>query len=185
VAAVNGYAKTSAGGTPPAPSKEVYDAYLKYVTKDMSLKEQALFLANVIWETGGLQFVEEVACKTGSCAYGKYYGRGYIQLTHDYNYKEASTDIYKDDRLVTDPSLAAKPEGAWRTAMWFWNKRVAPKVKETKAADNYLLGHTIKIINGGLECPANQKAQNRMAIYNEILNKWGIATGSPGKMDGC
>ncbi|PJF16507.1 Lysozyme-like domain-containing protein [Paramicrosporidium saccamoebae] len=156
VAAINGYAKTSAGGTPPAPSKDIYDAYVKNVSKDMSLKEQALFLANVIWETAGLQHFEEVACKTGSCAYGKYYGRGCLQLTWDYNYKEASTDIYKDDRLVTDPSLAAKPEGAWRTALWFWNKRVAPKIKETKAADNYLLGHT-----------------------------WGIATGSPGKMDGC
>ncbi|PJF16506.1 hypothetical protein PSACC_03693 [Paramicrosporidium saccamoebae] len=183
-AAVSGYAKTSAGGTPPAPSKDIYDAYVKYVSKDMSLKEQALFLANIIWETAGLQHFEEVACKTGSCAYGKYYGRGGLHLTHDYNYKEASTDIYKDDRLVTDPSLVAKPEGTWRTALWFWNKRVVPKIKEVKAADNYILGPTIKMING-IECPANQSAKNRLAIYNEILNKWGIATGSPGKMDGC
>jgi hypothetical protein len=43
----------------------------------------------------------------------KYRGRGYIQITHDYNYKQISkiigTDIYSDpDKLNSDPKINAK-----------------------------------------------------------------------------
>lgn len=184
-AAIDSYSKTSAGGNPPKPSKEIYNAFIKYVSATMPLKEQAMFLANSIWETGGLQFMKEIACSNGSCAYGKYYGRGFIQLTWDYNYREASKDIFGNDSLFNNPDIAATPEGAWQTALWFWNKRVAPVLKEKNAVETYKLGYSIKVINGGLECPANQKAQNRMAIYNEILAAWNIDKNKPGKMEGC
>lgn len=184
-AAAAAYSKTTAGGSPPKPSQEVYNQYMNYVASAIPLKEQAMFLANSIWETGGLQYVEEIACKTGSCTYGKYYGRGYMQLTWDYNYKAASQEIYKDDRLVTNPALVAQPEGAWRTAIWFWTKNVSPAVKAAGAVDKYELGHSIKKINGALECPANDKAKNRLAIYNAILDAWGIAKGNPGTTAGC
>lgn len=144
-----------------------------------------MFLANSIWETGGLQYMKEIACSNGSCQYGKYYGRGFIQLTWDYNYREASKDIYGDDSLYNNPDMAATPEGAWRTALWFWNKKVAPVLKQNNAVETYKLGYSIKVINGGLECPANQKAQNRMAIFNEILAQWNIDKNKPGKMEGC
>lgn len=144
-----------------------------------------MFIANSIWETAGFQHVEEIACKTGSCTYGKYYGRGYIQLTWDYNYKQASQEIYKDDRLVRNPELVAQPEGAWRTAIWFWNKNVAPALKAANAVESYKLGYSVKKINGALECPANEKAQNRLAIYNAVLDSWGIAKGNPGTLEGC
>jgi predicted chitinase len=153
------------------------------VASKLPLKEQAMFLANSIWETGGLQYLKEIACSNGSCTYGKYYGRGYMQLTWDYNYKAASQDIYKDDRLVTNPDLAAQPEGAWATAVWFWTKNVRPAI--SGAIDSYNLGPAVKKINGALECPANQKAKNRLAIYNEILKSWNIASNNPGTLTGC
>lgn len=184
-AAVAAYSKTKVGGNPPTPSRKIYDAYMQYIGSTLPLKEQAMFIANSIWETGGFQFVEEIACKTGSCTYGKYFGRGYIQLTWDYNYKKASQEIYKDDRLVRNPELVAQPEGAWRTAVWYWNKNVAPALKAANAVETYKLGYSVKTINGALECPANDKAKNRLAIYNAVLDAWGIAKGNPGTLEGC
>jgi predicted chitinase len=183
-AGVAGYSKTTAGGNPPKPSQDIYNAYVKNVS-NMSLKEQAMFLANSVWETGGLQYMKEIACSNGSCTYGKYYGRGFLQLTWDYNYKAASTAIYGNDSLYTNPDLAAQPDGAWKTAMWYWNKNVSPALKANNAVDTYKLGYAIKAINGALECPANDKAKNRLAIYNEILNQWGIAKNNPGTTAGC
>ncbi|PJF16505.1 putative glycoside hydrolase family 19 chitinase domain protein [Paramicrosporidium saccamoebae] len=152
--AVQAYKKTSAAGPGivPDPSQSLYDAFQKYVIPSMPLKEQAMFMANAVWETGALQHMEEMDCKTGACPYGQYYGRGIIQLTHDYNYQEASSDVYQDNRLVTNPNLVSEPEGAFRTALWFWTKRVRPALKLADI-EEYNLGPSIKIINA-LECPA-------------------------------
>ncbi len=151
----------------------------------MDLYEAAMMMANCVWETGGLQFVEEIACKTGTCGYGKYFGRGYIQLTWDYNYKEASKDIYGEEgKYLNNPDLVAKPEDAWKTAVWFWTKRVKPVLDQNDAIKKGLFGYTVKVINGGLECPASDKAQKRLKIFNEIKKAWSL-TGPDGVMTGC
>jgi hypothetical protein len=56
-------------------------------------------------------------CVTGSD--GKkytnvYYGRGYVQLTWDYNYKSMSQNILSDDSMYCDPSRALSPEDAYK-----------------------------------------------------------------------
>jgi hypothetical protein len=43
-----------------------------------------------------------------------YYGRGYVQLTWDYNYKNMSQAILTCDSLYCDPSLALDPEDAYK-----------------------------------------------------------------------
>lgn len=182
--AVAAYALTG-NGNPPKISDAIYQAYQKWVTPRMSLREQAMFLANAIWETGGLQYMEEIACKTGGCAYGKYFGRGFLQLTHDYNYKAASQALFNDNRLVDNPELAATPEGAWQTALWFWTSQVQPKLKETGAIDKNDLGVSVNVINGGLECGGgpNDKAQKRLKIYDGILKAFNLS--GSGNLNGC
>ena len=90
-----------------------------------------MFLSQVLWESGGLRHKRELACIETGCP-GKYdssegvpgknyYGRGYIQLTHSYNYKPASMAIYGDDRLITNPDLVADDEDcSW--GMWCFNQ---------------------------------------------------------------
>ncbi|MDI9355378.1 MAG: hypothetical protein QM532_04440 [Cyanobium sp. MAG06] len=42
--------------------------------------------------------------------YAPYFGRGYIQLTWDYNYKLFSQLIFRDDRMFENPDLALNEE---------------------------------------------------------------------------
>lgn len=60
----------------------------------------------------------------------RFKGRGLIHLTGRYNYTKASEDLFGDDRLVRNPRLLEKPEIAVLTALWYWQKRVQPKVKD-------------------------------------------------------
>ncbi len=199
-AAIAAYSKTTAGGTPEAPSQEMYDDYVEYIGNVFTLNEQAQILANFVWESVGLTVVEEVACSDGSCSYGNFYGRGYVQLTWDYNYQSASTSIYGDSSLYDNPSIAAETEGAWKTAAWYWKTFLqcldsSGQVSSTcndsgkqpigSAPDNFELGYSVKNING-IECPANQNAQNRLTIYQQIVTDWGINTnGKTPSLTGC
>lgn len=183
--AVDAYSLTKAGGHPPMPSLRAYYNYLDIVARDMTLNEQAMLLANVVWETAGLQFVEEIACKSGNCTYGKYFGRGYIQLTWDYNYRRASFEIYGDDRLLRHPELVAQETDAWKTTLWYWKTHVSPVLKQHDAIDNFLIGYAVMAINGQLECRPKSNARERLRIYNGILKAWHIAEGPVGRMVGC
>jgi predicted chitinase len=56
----------------------------------------------------------------------KFKGRGYFQITGRWNYTDASEDTGLD--LVRHPELAADPQVAAQLAIWYWNKRVKPKI---------------------------------------------------------
>lgn len=162
-------------------------------------REAAMFLAQMAHESLNLKAVEEIACtpeesKKAACdaSYplqkggvpGKhYYGRGYIQLTWDYNYQDASRDLFGDDRLLKDPDQVAKDDSiAWRTAAWFWGKKVHPN-PDVQAGK---LGAATKIINGGLECSGQSSAvpKKRFENYKKIMAALGEAV-TPDAESGC
>lgn len=60
----------------------------------------------------------------------RYHGRGYIQLTGRSNYQMAGDALGID--LINKPELAAKPDIAAQIAVWYWNTRVKPYVKDFK-----------------------------------------------------
>lgn len=184
-AAADAYSVTQPGGHPPTPDHVVYEWYQDIIARNMSLSEQAMFLANVVWETGGLQYVEEIACKNETCAYGKYYGRGYIQLTWDYNYREASLHLFGDGRLLVHPELVAEVEYGWRTALFYWREHVTPRLLENDALEKHLFGYSVMAINGPVECTPESTGLDRLKIYNKILTEWGIPHELPGTMTGC
>ena len=102
-------------------------------------KELAAFLAQMSHETGNFQFRRELG--GGASHYGgggpytyngktypaKYHGRGYIQLTHDYNYKKYGDRIGVD--LLNNPELALDGDIAARVAVEYWKDHVRPTVK--------------------------------------------------------
>lgn len=149
-----------------------------------SKRELAMFLAQILWESDGLKAKVEYACSgPNGCPYSyksasdepgrQYYGRGYIQLTYSGNYRAASYDLFKDDRLVKNPDLVVEDDDiSWATAFWFWKTHVGYYlgVEEGK------FGVTTRAINGALECDGvnTQKAKSRFKIYTNVLNAFNV-----------
>jgi len=169
----------------PAPSQDQYNSFINNYEKAggiTSARELAMFLAEILWESGGLQYKAEIRCKDDGCPNDYrspgddpskfYYGRGYIQLTWSYNYKAASEDLFGDDRLVTDPDQVATNEDiAWQTAFWFWKTNV----HSVDGVQNGQFGSATNAINGDLECnPCRGACTNRNDIYAHVLKIFGV-----------
>ena len=72
----------------------------------------------------------------------KFRGRGFIQLTGKDNYTKCGHAIGVD--LLENPDFLTTPEGALKSALWFWN---AHGLSPLADADDIL--HITKKINGG------------------------------------
>jgi len=138
-------------GSNPSAVNGVPDETVKYLTA--ALKEQGIYspqtlayaLGTIQHETGGtFQPVNEgyyldkgqepgtsgkqIALKNGYSGGENYYGRGYIQLTHDYNYRDIGKKLGID--LVNNPDLANDPSIASRILALFMKERgTADKIK--------------------------------------------------------
>jgi len=172
-----------------------YDSAMKMASKGLisTKAEFALFLATIVWESVGLQFKAEWECtknpnnincpnayRYGGEPPGKYfYGRGYIQLSWIYNYRDCSQDLFGDQRLVNDPDSVANSEDlSWGTAYWFWKTRVHNQNKHTG------FGPVLDAVNGGLECPGRggshgQNAALRWDHYTKVAQCLGTPALTP------
>ncbi|XP_020216512.1 endochitinase [Cajanus cajan] len=127
------------------------------------------------------------------CPQGKsYYGRGPIQLTHNYNYAQAGRALGVD--LINNPDLVARDAViSFKTAIWFWmtpqgNKPSCHDVITNRwnpsAADraaNRVPGYGVitNIINGGLECGKGPTpaSGDRIGYYKRYCDILGITYG--------
>jgi putative chitinase len=91
----------------------------------------------------------------------RYCGRGLIQLTGKDNYAACSMDLQED--LISDPTYLETPEGACRSAAWFWWKNNLNSYAD--AGD--IVGMT-KRINGG-----TIGLEDRVKHYNAALVAFG------------
>uniref|UniRef100_A0A6N2MLI9 Glycoside hydrolase family 19 catalytic domain-containing protein n=1 Tax=Salix viminalis TaxID=40686 RepID=A0A6N2MLI9_SALVM len=147
----------------------------------------------------GYCFIRENDCQTQcssdqwSCPAGmQYYGRGPIQLTHNYNYGLAGQAIGVD--LINNPDLVATdPVISFKTAIWFWMTPQANKPSshdviigqwgpsDADRATNRVPGYGVitNIINGGLECGsgANDKVADRIGFYKRYCDLLGVSYG--------
>ncbi|KAJ3205507.1 hypothetical protein HK099_000771 [Clydaea vesicula] len=136
-------------------------------------RELAMFLANVMQETSFI-YVRELCGVAGTCTggYGQYYGRGYIQLTWDYNYRAYSRYVFNDDRLLSNPDLVAQDLNlAWGSSFWYWSNNVHDQVQ------NGEFGRSVRAINGNLECaggPNTHAAYQRLEYYQKVLAAFGL-----------
>lgn len=128
------------------------------------------------------------------CAPGKkYYGRGPIQISYNYNYGPAGSAI--GENLLGNPDLVAtNPTVSFKTAVWFWMTPQSPKPSShdvitgrwsPSAADigaNRLPGYgTItNIINGGLECGHGDdpRVNDRIGFYRRYCQILGVSPGA-------
>ncbi|KAL6619272.1 hypothetical protein ACP70R_034411 [Stipagrostis hirtigluma subsp. patula] len=128
------------------------------------------------------------------CAPGKkYFGRGPIQLSYNYNYGPAGRAIGVD--LLNNPDLVATdPVVSFKTALWFWmtardNKpschdvitgRWSPSAGDQAAGRVPGYGVITNIVNGGLECGhgPDPRVADRIGFYKRYCDVFRIGYGS-------
>ncbi|XP_059446522.1 endochitinase-like [Corylus avellana] len=150
----------------------------------------------------GYCFVEEINkadyCTPSNewpCAPGKqYFGRGPIQLTHNYNYGQAGQGLGLGLNLLNNPDLVAQDEIlSFKTAIWFWmtpqaNKpsshdviigKWTPTATDTAAGRVPGYGVITNIINGGLECGRgpDSRVESRIGFYIRYCDEFGVSYG--------
>jgi predicted chitinase len=149
----------------------------KYLSESgiTSRQELAMFLANVFHESGGLKHVREIQPHPTNYVNNgiNYYGRGFLQLTHHYNYRDASRALYGDEKvLLANPELVADQlEVAWRTALWFWKDRVHSKYLkrlEQGDFDASILGINSMELSSTATAQQQEQVRRRRQYYASI-----------------
>ena len=196
-----------------------FPTFAQQGTLDNRKRELAAFFANISHETTGgwptapdgpyswgLCFIREggvgddsqidphcTASAQYPCAIGKkYYGRGPLQISYNYNYGPAGQALGVD--LLNNPDLVATdPVVSFKTALWFWQTTQAPKpschdvmtgqwtpsAQDLAAGRKVGFGLTINIINGGVECnqPTPLQVTDRVGFYNHYCQIFGVEPG--------
>lgn len=89
----------------------------------------------------------------------KFRGRGLIQVTGRSNYAACSKALYGDENiLLQEPHILSEPDGAIRSACWFWNSR-----KLNTLADKEDLEAITRLINGGTNGLEDRRARYTLA----------------------
>nr|QLL26892.1 class IV chitinase [Anacardium occidentale] len=148
---------------------------------DQSKREIAAFFAHVTHETGHLCYTEEIDKSNAYCDQSntqyrcvpgkKYYGRGPLQLTWNYNYGACGKAVGFDG-LNAPETVSNNPAVSFKSALWFWMTNVHSVV-------NQGFGATIQKINGALECGGKQpdKVKARVGYYTDYCKKFGVDPG--------
>ncbi|KAF4377411.1 hypothetical protein F8388_013757 [Cannabis sativa] len=149
---------------------------------DQSKREIAAFFAHITHETGFLCHIEETGganqdyCDETRTDYPcnpnkKYFGRGPLQLTWNYNYG-AFGKANNIDALNEPEKLAQDAVVSFKSALWFWMENVHSVIGQG-------FGATTRKINGALECDGKQpdKVQARINYYNDYCKQFGVAPG--------
>ncbi|KAL2920874.1 Acidic endochitinase SP2 [Bienertia sinuspersici] len=153
-------------------------------SSDENKREIAAFFAHVSHETTNLCHIEEndgaamndqFCDQTAQypCAPGKkYYGRGPLQLTWNFNYGAAGQALGFNG-LGNPEQVATNADTSFKAAMWSWMTNV-------HSVMNQGFGATIKAINGGLECNGKNQAQanDRVQFYKKYCSDFGVAPGN-------
>uniref|UniRef100_A0A2N9G7K7 chitinase n=1 Tax=Fagus sylvatica TaxID=28930 RepID=A0A2N9G7K7_FAGSY len=152
-------------------------------------REIAAFLAQTSLETTAKDDYKKTTYCTSKewpCTPGKqYYGRGLIQLTHNYNYGQAGQAIGAD--LINNPELVATdPTISFKTAIWFWMTPQSSKpsnhdviIGKWKLAADTSAG---RVSNCGtlLECGdgSDSRVADKIGYYKRYCDILGVSYGN-------
>lgn len=173
------------------------DSIWDKLTKDITIKQIAYMFATVKHECADtwhpiVEFgkgkgrsygeLKTVKSKSGKLYRGLFYGRGYVQLTHDFNYKKASEDLDlddlpgdPDDELLKNPELATVPKIAYQIMShgmvqgWFTGKKLSQYIN-AKMCDYY---HARRIINALDKAKLIEGYAKKLELC--FQNSWSIA----------
>lgn len=161
---------------------------------ELSLSEAAYVLATVHWETNKtFEPVKEAywvknaeAWRKKNLRYWPYYGRGFCQLTWDYNYKKAGdylgVDLVKNPDKAMDPDISAKIAVIGMKEGWFTGKGLDDYIDDIDESDkeDFLEYYNARRIVNGMD-KANNIAVLAEQYEKELVKaKYSVkATGKP------
>lgn len=169
-----------------------FDKVLSYLEQhEDNLQQAAYIIATAFWETGRtMQPVKEAYWlsedwRKKNLRYFPYYGRGYVQLTWDYNYKKASdyfgVNFVKNPDLVMDPQYALPILVVGMNEGWFTGKKLDVYIDSVDESDDEDLKEYVaarRIVNG----TDKQKEIGKLAIlFEKALKDGGYRLKSPEK----
>jgi len=91
-----------------------------------------------------------------------FFGRGAIQITHDFNYKSYSLEVGRNDILISPSIIETEPQLALDVAGWYWDKH---NLNVYADQDNLLT--ITKKINGGTNGLENRA--DRLLIAKRVF----------------
>ncbi|KAL9224734.1 hypothetical protein vseg_000743 [Gypsophila vaccaria] len=160
-----------------------YSEFGNLGSDDRSKQEIAAFFAHLTQETGYFCYIEEFNgtskdyCDKTNTQWPcdptkKYYGRGPIQLTWNFNYGPAGQSIGFDGLNAPD-TVSQDPVIAFRTAFWFWMNNV-----HLVLVSNQGFGATIRAISVN-ECGGGNPALvgSRVGFYKQYCDQLGVSPG--------
>ncbi|PKI69840.1 endochitinase EP3-like [Punica granatum] len=151
---------------------------------DDSRREIAAFFAHVTHNTGHFCNIEETDgalrdyCDDSNTQYPcnpnkRYYGRGPIQISWNFNYGPAGQSVGFDG-LNSHETVAQDPVISFRTAFWFWMKNIHSMITSGQG-----FGSTIRAISVG-ECGGGDTTagQARVQYYTDYCCQFGVSLGN-------
>ncbi|KAJ3001848.1 UNVERIFIED_CONTAM: hypothetical protein HDU68_006613, partial [Siphonaria sp. JEL0065] len=132
--------------------KDLYKSMVAGFNAPISgLKELAILLGNCAHESAKFTTVEETLCKNSQCAYGWWYGRGYLQLTWEQNYI-AAAKVLGIPAIHDNPSIITTDENVnWATVQYFWTTEVQWRLNSYGMS----LASSVLGINPKFECASS------------------------------
>ncbi|KAJ1271696.1 hypothetical protein BS78_06G145700 [Paspalum vaginatum] len=165
-----------------AAGDSAYSGFAQGGSEDDGKREIAAFFANAAHETGRFCYISETDQSSSYCdstktqwpcvAGKKYYGRGPLQISWNYNYGPAGQSIGFDG--LGNPDIVAQDAViSFKTALWFWMNNVHQVMPQG-------FGATIRAINGAQECNGKNTAEmnDRVALYQQYCQQLGVNPGS-------
>lgn len=180
-----------------------YSGFANDRTNDDSKREIAAFFAHVTHETGHMCYINEInganmdycdkSNKQWPCQPGKkYYGRGPLQISWNFNYGPAGQALGFDG--LRNPEIVANcSDIAFQTALWFWMTprdtkpschqvmvgEYRPGPADVAANRTAGFGLVTNIVNGGLECnrAGDARVNNRIGFYRRYCQVLGVDVG--------
>lgn len=115
--------------TAPVPGNLTYAAFMDVVAQGGSIKsrnELSAFVAHAVVASKGLTRVRDSNTNIfDELTTRSYCSRGYLGLEGITQYKDASLDLFNDQRLLEAPELILQDETInWKTSLWNWKRVV-------------------------------------------------------------
>lgn len=120
--------------TAPIPSNLTYASFMDTAVSVGFIPNKndlSAFMASVLVASNGLTQIKENNTSIVDEFTRTFYRRGYLGIKGMEEYKEASMELFQDQRLLEAPELVIQSEETnWKVSLWKWNKSLTKQMDQ-------------------------------------------------------